>query len=477
MDLRLQDAVKRENARMRNIMEGVARDVRTIAERQLRADEIARRLSEEQKAMRVLLAGRAESNGRKDGGRLAGDPIPLALDSEAPRERPAGQTLAMASLDVCPVCGGAERTLVSEYNKTLVVDIEIDESLRRYDYSMCHACGVTYATLRPTGDTYKYLFSRFDENLGRYMFSPGKRNLLLSPTPLSDAERAELTARIARGSLVSEHLELPRQDWVPQLQSDRLANSAHIELLGSLVPLDGSRVLEIRPRFGSILASLRRLYGIETFALPMTDAQRFVLKETYGIEAAGLIDFEHFTIPYDTTFDLIVSNHMFTHALEPSEYLAEVRRHLAPGGHLYLHNEPDDAEFLSGPMSMINTLNPFHMQVFDRRSLTRALAAGGFEPVYVGHHNGKLVFLARMTGACQQPSMDRRERDHRLAAYQKARDAAVLRLPERERWRFHDEWEQIVARAVAAGAADFDEGARLRIARQTAPADEDAAHH
>jgi SAM-dependent methyltransferase len=209
----------------------------------------------------------------------------------------------------------------------------------------------------------------------------------------------------------------------------------------------------------------------------MTDAQRFVLKQAYGIDASGLIDFEHFTIPYDTTFDLIVSNHMFTHALAPSDFLAELRRHLAPGGHIYLHNEPDDAEFLSGPMSMINTLNPFHMQVFDRRSLTRALGVAGFEPVYVGHHNGKLVFLARATDVRQQPSMERRERDKRLAAYQKARDAAILRLPERERWRFQNEWEQIVARAVAAGSADFDDGARLRISRQTAPVDEDAAQH
>jgi len=64
-----------------------------------------------------------------------------------------------------------------------------------------------------------------------------------------------------------------------------------------------------------------------------------------------------------------------------------------------------------------------------------------------------------------------------LAAYRKARDMAILRLPERERWRFHDEWGQIVARAVATGAADFDEGARLRVARQTAPVDEDAAQH
>lgn len=486
LDVRLQHAVKHENARIHKMVESVARDVRAIAERQLRADELARRLGNEQKAMRMLLSGGAGSNGRKESATLGGDPIPLTLDSGAsgadlsgPRqsERPQGQSLPMTALDACPICGGAERTLVSEYNKTLVVEMEIEESLRRYDYSMCHTCGVTYATLRPTGDTYQYLFSRFDENLGRYMVSPGKRNLLLSPTPLSEAEQAALAARLARGSLVSEHLELPGQEWVPQVQSDRLANSPHIELLGSLLRLDGSRVLEIRPRFGSILASLRRLYGIETFALPMTDAQRFVLKEAYGIESSALIDFDHFTIPFDTTFDLIVAAHMFTHVLRPSEYLAELRRHLAPGGHIYLHNEPDDAEFLSGPMSLINTLNPFHMQVFDRRSLTRAMAAHGFEPVYVGHHNGKLVFLGRMTDAREQPSMDRKERDRRLAAYQKARDAAILRLPERERWRFQEEWEQIVARAVAAGSADFDDGARLRIARQTAPVDEDAAQH
>jgi len=443
--------------------------MRAVAARQKRLEDATRSLAAEQATLRMLVQARTskDAGSAGEGVRLSGPALPLELpETSAPPPMAGGRDVHLTPIAECPACGGPERSLVCEYNKAIAIGIDIEEPMRRYDYMMCHECGLTYASLRPTGETYQYLFSRFDESLGRTMERPGKKNPLLTPLPLTDAERKTLKARLAHGVFVSEHQELKRSAYVPQLLEDRLANSAHLEVLGSLLSLEAPRVLEIRPRFGAISAGLQRLYGAEAFALAMTEGQAFIMKEAYGIEAAGLIDFDRFTIPFDTTFDLIVGAHMFMHVVRPADFFAEIRRHLAPGGHVYLHKEFDDAEFLEGPMWMFNSMNPFHLQVFDRASLTRALGALGFETVFVGHINGNFAILLRAAGAPIRPAFGDKERHARLAAYQRARDAAVLRLPEQERWRYANEWKEIVERAATTGVAEFDERGRLRLVRQ-----------
>ena len=126
-------------------------------------------------------------------------------------------------------------------------------------------------------------------------------------------------------------------------------------------------MLEIRPRFGAIGAALRRLYGGETFALPLFEAQQVLVREAYGTCADYMLDYDSFQIPYTGCFDLIVANHLVTHAVRPGETLATIRQRLAPGGHLYLYNEPDEADFLETGKSIFNTLNAFHLQTFDGR--------------------------------------------------------------------------------------------------------------
>ena len=84
---------------------------------------------------------------------------------------------------------------------------------------------------------------------------------------------------------------------------------------------------------------------------------------------------------------------MITHAVRVSDFLATIRARLKPGGHLYLHNEPDDAEFLKGSQSMLATLNPLHLQAFDQASLVRALTANGFETRFVKHQKNETLFL------------------------------------------------------------------------------------
>jgi SAM-dependent methyltransferase len=210
------------------------------------------------------------------------------------------------------------------------------------------------------------------------------------------------------------------------------------------------------------------LYDAEPFALPLFEAQQFLIREVYEIPADELLDYDRFRIPYAAPFDLVVGNHMLTHAVRPAEFLATVKAALVPGGHLYLYNEPDEADFLDSGKSIFSSLNPFHLQTFDLASLVRALQANGFETIFVTHHDNDFALLARTADARLMQALPDADRDRRVAAYQTARDLAILRLPREVRGRFAAEWEAVVERAFAARLVDFDGSGKLRLVRDEA---------
>ena len=359
----------------------------------------------------------------------------------------------------CPTCGTTDRTIVCEWNKLVLLASAPDEQSTRYDYAVCHCCGILYATRRPVGKRYRYLVDNFEDVIDK-----DAKNPLLNPHPLTDEDRDRYRRLIARGVFVSD--DEPSGSLSSVLR-DRMENAGHVDLLGSLLNPLGARVLEIRPRAGTILEGLRRLYGADVYAMPIWEGQQFIIQELYGIPTSTLIDFDRFQVPFEEPFDLIVCNHMFNHAVRLDGFLAAVRAALRTGGHLYLYNEIDDSEFLDGGQSMIATMNPLHLQASDRPSLVRALGAAGFEPVFVTGRRKRNVILVRKTDAPQWRPITDADRARRIAAYHRARDRAVLRVPERIRSRFVDVWPATVGRAVASGVARFDEKGELRIVKES----------
>jgi SAM-dependent methyltransferase len=196
--------------------------------------------------------------------------------------------------------------------------------------------------------------------------------------------------------------------------------------------------------------------------MPIWESQQFLLKEVYGIESSGLVDYDQFDIAAEGPFDLIVCNHMLTHAVRPQRFFEAVLRRLVPGGHVYFYNEPDDAEYLTGNQSMLATLNPLHMQSFDQKSLARALGANGFEVVFHKQRDENHICLAKSTATSWTP-MTEQDRKRRVRAYRRARDRAILGLQGDLRARFAGEWEQVVARGVAEGVVEFDADGHLHL--------------
>ncbi|MDA1183141.1 MAG: class I SAM-dependent methyltransferase [Acidobacteria bacterium] len=370
----------------------------------------------------------------------------------------AGTSNEWLELSACPACGTAERTVVCEWNKLVLLETAPDEHAMRYDYAICHGCGILYATRRPFGRRYGYLLEHFEDVIDK-----NGKNPLLNPHPLTDKDRDRYRQLIARGVFVSDHED---GDYLSGVFKDRFANAGHVDILGSLLTPRGARVLEVRPRAGTILEGLRRHYGADVYAMPIWESQQFILRELYGIQTSELIDFDDFAIPFDEPFDLIVCNHMFNHAVRLDRFLAEVRGALKPGGHLYLYNEIDDGEFLQSGQSMIATMNPLHLQACDRPSLVRAVASSGFEPVFVKGRDRRNFCLMRRVDAPDWTPVPQADLGKRIDLYRRARDRAVLRAPEGLRARFADVWPVTVERAVASGVARFDDEGQLRIVKQ-----------
>ena len=419
---------------------------------------------------------RSVATGEDDVPRLSGRSIPIAAsDAVEPVwegvgggiEHPDPEGREWIERSTCGVCGHAQLTVVSAWNKLILLPKAPDRTSARYDYAVCHACGVLSAMRRPCGSRYRFLLDNFGEVTAKRGGGREIANRLLNPYPLTDEDRDELRRLAAPGVFVSDHLHIRSTEHLAGLLRDRFENSVHADVIGTLVEPRGARILEVRSRAGTILDALRRNFGARVYAMPIWESQQFLLREVYGIETSDLIDFERFSIPFEGRFDVIICNHMFTHVIDPAAFFAEIRRALTPGGHLYLHNEPDDAEFLDGQQSMLATLNPLHMQAFDQRSLSRALAANGFETVFIKRRNLAHMVLARMTQVVYKP-MENQERTRRVDAYQRAFDRAVLGVDPELRPRLAAEWPLAVERSVAAGTVEFDERGQLRlVARQS----------
>jgi len=427
--------------------------------------------------MRVLQQLRASTDGHggddAGGKRLSGRAIPLTVNAEQPRwapviggeihPDPSGKE--WLSLDRCPFCGHAERTVVVEWNKLIMLAKAPDQQSARYDYSCCHQCGVVYAARRPFGDRFLFLLQHFGEVTGKAAADGVIPNPLLNPYPLSDKDKEQLRRMAAHGVWVSEHLGLKTTEYIEGALKDRFENSVHVDLLGNLVQPRNARVLEIRPRAGTIAESLRRLYNANVSAMPMWESQKFLLKELYGFDAEGLIDYDHFHIPFEGRFDLIVCNHILVHSVRPAEFLREVHAHLNPGGYVYMYNEPEDRQVLEAGKSIIAHLNPLHMQTFDGSAMVRALAANGFEVTFLKARNSSFLVLARaVTGKVAWTPIPADKLAQRIAAYRLARDRAILRLPVDVRQRLGDEWTGAIEHGLASGALEFDEQGQLRFA-------------
>ena len=362
----------------------------------------------------------------------------------------------MRTVDTCPACQTSDRTIVMEHNGLVLLDYMRHSPLCRYDYALCHCCGLVYATKRPEGEELDFLYSRFDEFLGRTQRRAGT---------LSPAEEADIRRRARGGWLVSEEDQPATDTWLPEALGKRLTSSYHVNIIAALTPLQGARILELRSTTGFMLDIFRKHHGAaEVFAMPMTPRDQLIIQELNPMPSA-LIDFDTLEIPFDGQFDLILARHMCTHMLDLGRLWQFFRERLRPGGRVYLYLENDDASMYARKKNLLGEMKCFHFQNFDLPGLARALRYHQLEPEFIRHPFGlkssEMICMARFDPTVRGTPVSTRALADRAEMYERWRTLSVLASPDAVRALYEPEMPDMIERAVAGGYVRIEKNGKL----------------
>ena len=269
----------------------------------------------------------------------------------------------MEGVDECPACGHQERSLIDRWTD---LQLKLPRSLRSLGdarYSICSACTLIYATRRQPWHQLPE-FYRFFSSLENQVYDQ-------YPPPSWYRESKYANAR-----------------WILGLEpvKQKLRQAEH--------------VWHIRSDFGSLLQLLRDdfkipdLWGWDFFENNLRYA-RADLGHTHT--ALLSIDVETLDLPSEPA-DLIVSNHMLTHAPCPASLLRFYRKCLAPQGELLVYFEDDHLRSfrkkLRGGQSP-KRLNGFHLSLLHEEALLNLVRLTGWTVVDMGSYKERLWAVLR----------------------------------------------------------------------------------
>ncbi|MFO0945998.1 MAG: methyltransferase domain-containing protein [Planctomycetota bacterium] len=358
----------------------------------------------------------------------------------------------MRTLETCPVCNHAERSLVCKYNNLILHDQHRGSDLARADYAMCHQCGLVHATRRPSSDEFRSLLVRFKDVLGK----EGGEDSYDGKWTAEDV--ASLSDRLKAGWLVTDEsgLKRKRPRWFAPLRHDRVSGSFHFDILSSLFDLTGKRVVEFRTKTGFLLDRCRRQFGCDVYGIPLTKMHKQIAEEFYKIPCNQCLNFEEIEIPFEGKFDVIIAKHMFTHALYPERLFATLRERLRPGGAVYFYDENDDAFLFGKIKNLFGEQKCFHFQNFDVNTYARCLRYAGFDPQMIFRPESgasAMCCFARLDSTVKPNPISAKVFARRLEMYRSWHDQSMLSLPTPVLKDLPDDLAECRERAVRNGEA------------------------
>jgi 2-polyprenyl-3-methyl-5-hydroxy-6-metoxy-1,4-benzoquinol methylase len=161
----------------------------------------------------------------------------------------------------------------------------------------------------------------------------------------------------------------------PRLRHVWRAAGLALERLSFVSPYlrPGSRTLDVGAGGGEFVALLARR-GHDAHGLEPDEGYAGFARAAYGVDVrTGALD----DLPDEAPWDLITLFHVLEHLPDPVRPLERLRRRLAPGGTLVV--EVPNVEFLRCAPS--NLFFAAHVHYFSGRTLARAAALAGLEPV------------------------------------------------------------------------------------------------
>ncbi len=150
-------------------------------------------------------------------------------------------------------------------------------------------------------------------------------------------------------------------------------------------------VLHVHCNAGLLLDRIRskkgvdELYGLEYFEYPTKHAARLI-----GANRICRIQTPEPVNPFpQEKFDLLLIEHMLTHAHDPIGYLSYLKSLLNVAGKLVVFNELDHAQAMPKWGFYSKGINFFHKQLYTRDSMTAFLQSQGLELVSAPHPDGR----------------------------------------------------------------------------------------
>ena len=343
----------------------------------------------------------------------------------------------MYEVPTCNVCGEAKRTVVCEYNRLIFHDSMWASDLARYDYALCHGCGIVYSTRRPDREEYEFLYKNFNE-------------FLLRPEKITHAE--VLSEEVTQG-IDDRYLpwwELGTRSGTDRLRGDFVKSMEYLPHIVSAVNVEGGSVLAIRAKSSTLVDVLRRVFGAKlTHVTTMFPSHKYLCEKNEGVKAICDVDFDDFRIPFDQKYDLIIENHLLVHMIDAKKTFSELIDHLNDGGVIFLRNELDDTRLFNKSKNLFAELRPFHFNQFDIPTLERMLRCFGFEPINLAlkvKQKSEIMGAARFKGDGNKEfePVSRSDLNARLQMYAQWRDESILSLPkERCQALFGDEVRRV----------------------------------
>jgi SAM-dependent methyltransferase len=259
-----------------------------------------------------------------------------------PEQAAARTAMGMIELDECPGCGGRTFDEMYPYNDLVYRPEVAARAIAKSAFSACPACGLFFARRRQDADSVAEFYTRFAQFEDRHY--------AVYPPPASYVQGKERRAAQICAVLSARGL----------LRS-------------------GLDVLHVRCDGGTLLAQLRQRWNItKVFGLDYFDSNLRYAREVLRLPHVAKLD-GRCLIPFSGRFDLIISNHMLTHALEPRPYLASLRALLKPEGVVFFYNENDHEILLdTSQNSLAGGINAFHKQLLTRLALANLLRGAGF---------------------------------------------------------------------------------------------------
>ncbi len=158
--------------------------------------------------------------------------------------------------------------------------------------------------------------------------------------------------------------------------SERLIGN--VEKAGLIRP--DMSVLNIRCEYGVHLAHLRDKFGVQDlYGLDHFETNMQYAREDLGLSNIGYLDPYHVHVPFERqSFDLVLANHLMTHALDPMALLAHLRSLVAPGGAIVFYNELDHMGLMDMRKMYRRGVISYHKQLLTRNSLQNMLKRAGY---------------------------------------------------------------------------------------------------